>query len=145
MYSVKRSALVMHSDQQMFDLVNDIEAYPQFLPWCRSANILDSSESEISATIEIAYKGLNKSFTTRNSLMKPHKMNMQLIDGPFSELQGVYDFIPLDEGACKISLSLEFGFANKLIGAVIGPVFSQIADTMVDSFCRRADDKYGNK
>ena len=128
----------MHAAQAMYDLVNDIESYPQFLPWCAGAKILQCDAHTMLAEVRIAYRGLSKSFTTRNQLEPHHKISMTLVDGPFSELSGVWTFSPLRENACKICLSMQFDFANAWVGHAVGPVFKQIADSMVDSFVRRA-------
>lgn len=143
MPTVDRSALVRYSANQMFDLVNDIESYPQFLPWCRSARVLSRQEDEIRATIEIARGRVRKSFTTRNCLNPPETIELQLVEGPFSHMHGLWHFQDLRDDACKVSLKLEFEFANALLRAAIGPVFNRIADSLVDSFCRRAEQVYG--
>lgn len=143
MSTVNKSALIQYSAGQMFDLVNDIDAYPQFLPWCRSAGIVRQSADDLDARIEIAKGRVHKSFTTRNLLHYPERIDLQLLDGPFSRLQGSWQFQPLRDDACKVSLRLEFEFSNALLRAAIGPIFNYIADTMVDSFCKRARQVYG--
>ena len=143
MYTVNRSALVMHSAEQMYQLVNDVGAYGDFLPWCSGSEVISESEQEMVATVTIAFKGLSKSFTTRNQLIRNQETRMQLVDGPFSELSGVWTYTELSDSASKIELNLEFGFSNKILAAAIGPVFHSIADSMVDSFSRRADELYG--
>ncbi len=145
MTAIHRSAIVPYSAARMFDLVADIPAYPQFLPWCGGARIVSAQGDEVIAAIDIAYGSVHKTFSTRN-LMQRHKMlEMQLIEGPFSHLQGFWRFDALDEEACKISLDLQFEVANKLAGLVLTPVFSNIANQLVDSFHRRAIDLYGGK
>jgi len=129
----------------MYQLVADIQSYSEFLPWCASAGIISSSEEEMEARIDIAYKGVHKSFTTRNRIQKGKAMEMHLVSGPFKSLQGLWRFEALDESSCKVSLDLEFEFSNKLIAITVGKVFSEIAGTMVDSFCHRADEIYGNE
>lgn len=143
MTTINKSALVPYSAVQMYDLVNDIPAYSQFLPWCRSAAILSQGVDEIRATIEIAHGSLNKAFTTRNRLQPGKMIEMRLEQGPFKHLQGFWRFDTLGEQACKVSLDLEFEFSNRLIGMALGPIFSQIANTLVDSFSKRAVDVYG--
>ena len=143
MSTVNKSALIQYSSGQMFDLVNDIEAYPKFLPWCRSAHIVRQGDADLDARIEIAKGRVSKSFTTRNLLHYPERIDLQLLDGPFSRLHGSWQFQPLRENACKVSLHLEFEFSNALMRAAIGPIFNYIADTMVDSFCKRARQVYG--
>ena len=145
MTAIHRSAIVPYSASRMFDLVADIPAYPQFLPWCGGARIVSSQGDEVIAAIDIAYGSVHKTFSTRN-LMQRHKMlEMRLIEGPFSFLQGFWRFDALDEEACKISLDLQFAVANKLTGLVLTPVFSNIANQLVDSFHLRAIDLYGKK
>lgn len=127
----------------MFDLVNDIESYPRFLPWCRSARVLSSGGLEVRARIEMAKGALHRSFTTRNELEAGRRIRVRLEDGPFSRLEGDWHFDPHDGGGCRVSLDLEYEFAGRVVGAVIGPIFNQIAQTMVDSFVRRARSVYG--
>jgi len=140
--SIDRSALVMHSAQRMFDLVNDVRAYPQFLPWCSSSNVLAHNEQQMVATLEIAKGGVRQQFTTRN-LFGPNEIQLQLVEGPFSQLQGVWRFLPLDVNACKVVLSLNFEFSGMLAKMAVGAVFSQAANSMVDAFCKRANEVYG--
>lgn len=145
MTAIHRSAIVPYSAHEMFELVADIPSYPKFLPWCGGARIVSAQGDEVIAAIDIAYGSVHKTFSTRN-LMQRHKMlEMQLIEGPFSHLQGFWRFDALDEEACKISLDLQFEVANKLAGLVLTPVFSNIANQLVDSFHRRAIDLYGKK
>jgi ribosome-associated toxin RatA of RatAB toxin-antitoxin module len=145
MYKVTRSALVSHSARNMFNLVNDVESYSDFLPWCGESVELERSDTEVIASVMISYGGIRKTFTTRNQLIGYEKTVLSLVDGPFSELSGTWDFTRLGDQACKIALDLEFDFSNKIVGKVVGPVFSGIANSMVDSFCKRADQIYGIK
>ena len=140
---VDKSALVPYSAAQMYSLVNDIEAYPQFLPWCRSSRVLSRSEHQIKATIEMVKGPMHRSFTTCNHLQPQREIQMQLVNGPFRRLDGAWQFISLREDACKVVLRLEFEFANTLLRLSIGPIFNRIADTLVDSFCQRARQLYG--
>lgn len=140
---LSRHAIVSHSVNEMFQLVADIESYPKFLPWCGGAKILSSDPEVVEAAIEIDYKGVRKSFTTRNRLQHDKTMEMHLVDGPFKKLQGFWRFDPLDDNACKVSLDLEFEFSSRIVGMTIGRVFNEIAGKMVDSFCQRADEIYG--
>ncbi len=142
MFIVARSALVMHKAEEMFTLVNDVHRYPEFLPWCGGAEELIHTEHEVIATITIAFKGINKTFTTRNQLIGNEKMILTLVNGPFSTLSGVWEFTPLTTTASKIALNLEFDFSSKIAASIIGPVFKTIADSMIDSFCKRADEVY---
>ncbi|MEM7196642.1 MAG: type II toxin-antitoxin system RatA family toxin [Pseudomonadota bacterium] len=144
MYSVNRSALVMHSAKNMFDLVNDVGRYPEFLPWCGGSEVLSSDSDQMVASVTIAFKGIEKQFTTRNTLIQNEKTIVELVDGPFSDLSGEWRYTALSDTASKIELSLKFGFSNVLVGKVVGPIFHAIADSMVDSFCKRADQLYGS-
>jgi len=143
---ISRQALVMYSPAEMYDLVNDIAAYPDFLPWCRSSEVISTTEDVIEASVEIAKGSLNKSFATRNLLQKNKMIEMKLLEGPFKHLEGFWRFNPLKSpDACKVTLDLEFEFESKLVGLVAGPVFSQIANTLVDSFAKRAVAVYGER
>jgi ribosome-associated toxin RatA of RatAB toxin-antitoxin module len=143
--SVKRSAIVPYSAQDMFDLVSDIGTYGDFLPWCSGTEILSADADEVVASIAIAYGSLNKSFTTRNRLQAGKMMEIRLVEGPFSHLQGYWHFEPLDETSSKISLDLEFKFASKLIALAVGPMFTKVANSLVDAFCKRAEAAYGKR
>lgn len=145
MTTISKNALVPYSATEMFDLVNDIESYDHFLPWCRSSEVLSQSEDEIRATIEIAHGSLHKAFTTRNRLQKNKMIEMRLEQGPFKHLEGFWRFDMLGERACKVSLDLDFEFSNKLIGMAMGPIFSQIANSLVDAFSKRAVEVYGKE
>ena len=142
MYNINRSALVAYSDQKMFDLINDVENYQEFLPWCGGSKIIEETNSTRTGAVTIAFKGVHKTFTTKNTLIPYKEIGMQMVDGPFSKLEGTWSFKKLDDDACKISLDLEFDFSNRLVGAVIGPVFKIIANSMLDSFIKRAEDLY---
>lgn len=142
MYHIERSALVPYSAAQMYALVNDVPTYADFLPWCGGSAVLEESDTEMLASVTIAFKGVNKTFTTRNTLCADESVAMQMVDGPFSELGGIWRCKPLSDDASKISLELEFDFANRLVGAVIGPVFKAIADSMVESFVKEAERRY---
>jgi len=128
----------------MFDLVHDVDSYPRFLPWCRSARVLDSGEGWQRARIEMARGALHRSFTTRNELEAGRRIRLRLEDGPFRRLSGQWSFEPLPDGGCRVSLDLEFEFAGRLFSAMAGPIFNQIASTLVDSFTRRARELYGS-
>ncbi|KZN31694.1 type II toxin-antitoxin system RatA family toxin [Pseudoalteromonas luteoviolacea] len=142
MPQVEKSALVMYSTQEMFDLVNDVSAYPDFLPNCSGAKVLSSSNEEMTASLEITKAGLTKWFTTKN-IFEGNKVKMQLVDGPFKSLQGYWEFVELDEQACKVNLKLEFEFASKLIELAFGKVFNEVAKNMVSAFTQRAKSVYG--
>lgn len=126
-------------------LVTDVSAYPQFMPWCTGAEVLSSDSSGMVAKIDFAVGGVGKSFTTRNSHQPYTEVGMALVEGPFSQLQGRWRFKPLGEEGCKISLFLEYDFSSKMVSMVVGPVFSQIANSLVDAFQKRAVDVYGSR
>jgi ribosome-associated toxin RatA of RatAB toxin-antitoxin module len=139
---VQKSALVKFSAQQMFDLVNDIEAYPQFLPWCSGSRIIKREANIVEAELSISKGGFKKSFSTRNNIDLGGKITVSLLDGPFSYLEGVWNFMPLREDASKISLDLEFEMSNKFASLAFGTVFHQICNTMVSAFTNRAKQVY---
>lgn len=143
MYKINRSALLGYSARQMYDLVVDIERYPEFLNWCSDARILERSENEVVASIEIRFKGLHRSFTTRNYMDSGRSVRIELVDGPFRTLNGIWNFIELDADSSKIELDLEFDFSTRFLDRIVGPVFSQIAHRQLDAFQRRAAQVYG--
>jgi len=143
--AIHRSALVPYSAHEMFDLVADIASYPKFLPWCADARVLSREADAVIASIDIAYRGVHKTFTTRNLLQHDKMMEIRLLDGPFSHLQGFWRFAALEERASRISLDLEFEVANRLVGTVLTPVFSSLANQLVDNFHRRAHVLYGER
>jgi ribosome-associated toxin RatA of RatAB toxin-antitoxin module len=123
----------------MFDLVASVEEYPEFLPWCGGAEVHQRTEEGMVASIRIAYKGISQSFTTENRHERPHRIEMKLRDGPFSRLHGVWTFKPLTESACRVELEMDYEMRSGLISQLLGPVFGQIAQTMVDAFVNRAE------
>ncbi|GAB3291637.1 type II toxin-antitoxin system RatA family toxin [Pseudidiomarina andamanensis] len=145
MPTIERSALVPYSDAQMYALVNDIDRYPEFVPGCRSASVLESDEQNKVARLDISKAGISKSFTTRNTLVPFERIDMELVDGPFQYLRGGWSFHKLDEQACKIVLKLEFEFANRLLGMAFGKIFNELQSRMVDAFVQRAQHEYGTK
>ncbi len=140
---VQKSALVRYSALQMFDLVNDIESYPKFLPWCAGSRIIKREDDYVEAELLISKGGFKKSFSTRNKIDQGGKITVSLLDGPFSYLEGVWNFMPLREDASKISLDLEFEMSSALASLAFGAVFNQICNTMVTSFTDRAKEIYG--
>lgn len=142
MNTLKRSALVPFSARQMFELVNNIDDYPRFLPWCHSSKVISRTDTEVVATLEINWKGVRKSFTTRNRLTPYHKVDIDLVNGPLKHMEGIWQFQALDEKACKVLLDLEFEFAGGFIDKLFQPVFQHIANTLVDAFCKRAVELY---
>lgn len=140
---VQKSVLVSHSAQQMFALVDAVEAYPEFLPWCDGAKVLHRDDTRTRATIHINYYGARQSFTTENTKEPPRAMLIRLIEGPFRVLDGEWRFTALTESACKIEFCLHYEFSSKILEKLVGPVFSYIANTLVDAFVHRADQVYG--
>jgi len=142
--AINRSALMPYSAHIMYDVVNDVAAYPEFLPWCAETKILSQSETSMEASLLMKKAGVNHWFSTRNSLVKNKKIEINLLDGPFKRLEGAWEFVEFNDQASKIILKLEFEFSHGLGKSLIAPVFSRIANTMVDSFCARALEVYGN-
>lgn len=141
---IKRSAEVPYYAEQMYELVNNIEAYPEFLPWCVASNVHSRTEDEIHATLDLSKGGISKSFTTCNRLQKNKMIEMRLVKGPFKHLEGFWRFEDLSsKQGSLVALDIEFDFHNFIMGMAFGPVFNQIASTLVDSFCKRADLVYG--
>ena len=143
MTRVEKSALVPFSCRQMYDLVKDVDHYRDFLPWCSNSSIVSETSDQVCARIEVSRIGITQAFTTCNALEPPRRMGLSLREGPFKRLQGQWEFIELREDACKVLLVLEFEFAGKLIDAAFGRVFHEIANTLVESFCKRAQEVYG--
>jgi len=140
---VEKSVLVGYSAQQMFELVDQIENYAQFLPWCGSTRVQSRDESIVVATIHIDYFHLKQSFTTENTRQAPHLIQMRLREGPFQRLDGLWRFTALNQEACKVDLRLHYAFSSKLIENLVNPVFSLIAGTLVEAFVERAEKLYG--
>jgi len=140
---VNKTALVPYSSAQMFDLVNDFESYPSFLPWCRSSRVIHHTEREICGQLEVARAGIRQKFSTINKLTPPKHIDISLKEGPFSKLTGGWKFTELTPEACKVELTLEFEFSGKLINSAFGAIFNQIAGTLVEAFCKRAGEVYG--
>jgi len=146
MSHIKRSALVHYSPAEMFQLVNNVADYASFLPWCRSSEVKSETQTEMIASVEIAKGVLNKTFTTRNRLQPGKRIDLQLVDGPFKKLSGYWQFDALKtENACKVNLELEFEFDNAMMSIAAKPIFTQIANSLVDSFCKRAVEIYGER
>ncbi len=143
MPQIERSALVFYSCQQMYELVNDVPSYPQFLPGCSKATVLSHQTDVITARLDISKAGISQSFTTRNTLTPHHYISMELVDGPFKFLRGGWRFVPLDENACKVVLELHFEFSNKLIEFAFGKIFNELTASMVQAFTERAKKVYG--
>ena len=140
---VEKSVLVAYSAQQMFDLVDQIENYPQFLPWCGGTEVKTRDETLAVATIRIDYFHLKQSFTTENTRHAPHLIQMRLKEGPFQQLDGLWRFTELNQEACKVEFRLHYEFSSKLIENLVNPVFSLIAGSLVEAFVERAEKLYG--
>lgn len=133
-----------YSARQMFDIVNDVPAYPEFLPWCHSSEVLSQDEQGIVARLQLAKSGLKHSFTTRNIISVPGSIEMELVEGPFSKLSGRWTFVQLGEDGCRITMDLQFDFNSRLFNLTLAGVFEIAADKMVDAFCERADRLYNS-
>jgi ribosome-associated toxin RatA of RatAB toxin-antitoxin module len=142
---VQKTVLVMHSAEQMFALVDAVEDYPKFLPWCGGVDLLERTETSTSATLYISYHGLKQNFSTQNIKTFPHHMEIKLKNGPFKHLDGSWRFTHLQLDACKIEFALNYEFANNFLEKIIAPVFNHIATTFVDGFVTRADKIYKQK
>jgi ribosome-associated toxin RatA of RatAB toxin-antitoxin module len=139
MQTIRRSALVDHSAARMFDLVNDVSAYPRRFDWCSGADLIESEPDRLVARLDLGLGSLRTWFTTENILDRPHRIDMNLVDGPFRKLHGRWEFHALDESACKVSLTLEFEPSNRLLGPALALGFQGLADRMVNDFVRVAD------
>lgn len=144
MPQVNRSALVSFSAKQMYDLVNDVEKYPEFLPGCSGSKLIESSEGALVASVDVSKAGIKKTFTTSNTMIAERRIELELVDGPFKSLKGSWVFTPLDDFACKVELNLMFEFSNKLIELAFGKIFNDLTNNMVNSFTLRAKDVYRN-
>lgn len=142
---VEKTVLVAYSAEQMFNLVDKVEDYPKFLPWCGGASVAEQSGDTVHATVHIDYHHLKQHFTTENVRTVPHQIDMTLQDGPFKHLDGSWRFVSLSESACKIEFRLHYEFSNKLLEKLVGPVFHYIANSFVDAFIHRADKVYVEK
>ena len=149
MKHVKKSVLLWYSSHEMYGLVTAVEDYPQFLPWCAKGEVLERRDDGMTARLHLAYAGLRHAFTTRNQHVPDSSVVLQLVDGPFSLLEGTWRFIALstpsggDERACKIEFEMRYAFSSTALEAVVSPVFDRIADTFVDSFVKRAEQVHG--
>ncbi|MDG0968558.1 MAG: type II toxin-antitoxin system RatA family toxin [Porticoccaceae bacterium] len=143
MATVKRSALVMHSDQAMYDLVNDVTGYPSFMDGCHNVQIFEHTATTMLARLDLKKAGVKLSLLTRNHLQGPRHINMTLEDGPFKMFRGDWTFTPLTDSACKVELDLEFEFTSRSLSFAASSLFSGVANNLVDSLCKRADIVYG--
>ena len=149
MPNIIRSALLPYPAETLFDIVNDIERYPEFLPWCGAAEIVERAPGQLVARLAVSAKGVSERFTTRNTMVHPTRVDLQLIDGPFERFEGCWHFTPLltemsgdaaepAQQGCKVELRLDFAFSSTLLNASFGTVFARVAGSMVDAFCARA-------
>jgi ribosome-associated toxin RatA of RatAB toxin-antitoxin module len=140
---VHKTVFLGYSAEQMFDLVSKVEDYPKFLPWCGGVEVLERSEDRLVACLGINFHGVKQSFTTANVNNRPTQMTMKLVNGPFKVMDGVWTFKALRADACKVEFDLHYEFSSAILEQLIGPVFGAIANSMVDSFCKRAESVYG--
>ncbi|OJX34563.1 MAG: ubiquinone-binding protein [Burkholderiales bacterium 68-12] len=146
MKTVQKSVLIWYSPQEMFDLVTAVHHYPQFLPWCDHARVLEQDGSSMLAEVGIALSGVRQSFVTRNLHEPGRRVQMQLVKGPFSRLDGDWHFHSVGDGsqrAARVELHLNYGFDSATLSRLVGPVFDRIAASMVDAFVKRAQQVYG--
>jgi ribosome-associated toxin RatA of RatAB toxin-antitoxin module len=142
MPSVQKQLLLSFSAEQMFDLVDDIESYASFLPWCGGTSVERISAGEVHASITIAFRGLKQEFSTCNLQKRPTEISLELKEGPFASLRGLWQFKALAKDACKVNFELHYEFSSRLLGLAIGPVFDQIAKGFVDAFVLEAEKRY---
>jgi ribosome-associated toxin RatA of RatAB toxin-antitoxin module len=140
---VHKTVLINYSAEQMFKLVDRVEDYPEFLPWCGGVEVAERQGDKLKAKLKINYHGLKQSFTTENTNTPPSSMTMHLVEGPFKHFEARWNFKALREDACKIEFDMQYEFSSRILESVIGPVFSMIANSFVDSFCKRAEQIYG--
>jgi len=140
---VHKAVFLGYSTEQMFALVDRVEDYPLFLPWCGGVEVLERQDHRLVAKIAIQYHGVHHTFTTENTNAPPTSMKMQLVEGPFRHLDASWTFKPLKADACKVEFDMHYEFSNRLLEQIIGPVFNMIANSFVDSFCKRAEAVYG--
>ena len=146
MKTVNKSVLIWYSPEEMFNLVTGVDQYPLFLPWCDRARVLEQHADGVTAEVGIALGGIHQTFVTRNTHDAGRRVQMHLVKGPFSQLEGDWHFHPVGDGtqrACKVELLLNYGFDSAALAALVGPVFDRIAGSMVDAFVKRAEQVYG--
>lgn len=146
MKTVQKSVLIWYSAEEMYALVIDVAKYPEFLPWCDRARVIDEDATGMTAEVGLSFGGIRQSFTTRNTQIAGREVQLKLVSGPFSNLDGVWKFTPVGEAgerACRVELNLNYGFSNFALQALIGPVFDKIATSLVEAFVKRAQQVYG--
>ena len=142
MKTIHKSVMIWFSAQEMYSLVADVPKYPEFLPWCDSGQIVSTQEDGVTATIGMSLGGYKKAFTTRHRQIEGQQIKVELVDGPFKQLDGLWNFVPLgQERACRVELTLNYAFEG-IFGSLVGPIFDKIADSLVDSFVSRAEKVY---
>ena len=139
---IHRQALVRFTPEQMFDLVNEVEAYPRRFAWCLGANVSEHDGEHLVARLDLRFAGVTQHFSTRNTLARPHTIEMQFVDGPFDWLRGVWTFTALGDDGCKVALDLDFAVSNRVTGFAFRLGFQKLADRMVDDFCDEAKRAY---
>lgn len=145
MYRVNRSAIVPYTTAEMYALVENVDAYREFLPWCAGSQVISSEDGVQVARVEVDFKGLKKSFVTENSLNPGERIDMRLVEGPFRTLEGHWSFAALGASATQVTLSLAFAFSGAMVDRLLGPVFKSISGSMVDSFVKRAEAVHGQR
>lgn len=149
MKRVKKSVLLWYSPHEMYALVTAVQDYPAFLPWCERAEVIETTETTMTARLHLHYAGVRHAFTTRNTHVPDRSVDVDLVDGPFSQLDGLWQFQPLappgqgDAKACRIDFDLSYAFNSRALEAVLSPVFDRVANTFVDAFVHRAEQVYG--
>ncbi|KPN71667.1 MULTISPECIES: type II toxin-antitoxin system RatA family toxin [Neisseria] len=143
MKTVEKNVLVLHSAEQMFELVDRVEDYPDFLPWYGKTEIISREGNELKARLFMDYKGVKQSFATHNHNIPGREIHMDLLEGPFKTLNGTWKFIPLGDDACKIEFKLQYDFSNPLLATLISPVFHHLSGKLVDSFIEEANRRHG--
>lgn len=141
MKTIARSAIVEHAAAEMYALVNDVESYPRFLPWCLEVRVQQSGARK-QATMTVGVSGIRQTLTTEYENQADRAIDMRLVEGPFSQFSAAWRFTPLGEHACQIEYSMRYQFASRALARLLEPLFNQIADTMVDAFTRRADERH---
>lgn len=147
MKTVTKSVLIWYSPHEMYVLVTDVDQYPKFLPWCDRARVVETDEAGMTAEIGISFSGIRQIFSTRNAHIPDRQVAIKLVNGPFSRLDGEWNFVPIGDGtqrACRVELTLNYGFDNSALSKIVGPVFDKIAGSMVDAFVKRAIQVYGD-
>ncbi len=138
MIRLERSALLMKSANFMFDMINDVDAYPQYMQGCEAAEVISADHASMTARLKVRKAGLSHSFTTRNELLRPSQIKLELVEGPFSRFSGQWSILELNDNACKVALLLEFAINKRLAVKPLEALFKSVGDELVDAVCRRA-------